>query len=90
MTAWEMTITIGAVVLGTMATRFISFVVLPSRKTAGHRDVLRRYVAGRRYGALGGVFVKGCIALGSAERHSGGHCFGNIGGRSLLAAQFIA
>ena len=50
-------------------------------KTAGHRDVLRRYVAGRRYGALGGVFVKGCIALGSAERHSGGHCFGNIGGR---------
>lgn len=27
MTAWEMTITIGAVVLGTMATRFISFVV---------------------------------------------------------------
>lgn len=27
MTAWEMTLTIGAVVLGTMATRFISFIV---------------------------------------------------------------
>ena len=27
MTSWEMTLTIGAVVLGTMATRFISFIV---------------------------------------------------------------
>ena len=27
-------------------------------KTAGHRDVLRRYVAGRRYGALGVYSLK--------------------------------
>lgn len=90
MTAWEMTITIGAASLVRWLRVLFRLSFCQVGKTAGHRDVLRRYVAGRRYGALGGVFVKGCIALGSAERHSGGHCFGNIGGRSLLAAQFIA